>query len=131
MCKKVKRFIMILTAISVMLTLTVSPVMGGQYSDMENALIPCEDPAVWEEDEAPEIPDEYASAEEGLSAQGEQNDDLPMSEARNEEQQVIEHPDWEEPAPEVFSEEQQVETDILDAREQELSYGFSCDHVWM
>ena len=49
MCKSLKRFVLILTALCVMLTMTVSPVMGAQYSEADKMLLPDADSSMWEE----------------------------------------------------------------------------------
>lgn len=66
MCKVLKRFMLILTAISVMLTMTVSPVMGEQYYGEESASLSYANQANWEEVDAEtpsDVPCEITEAE--------------------------------------------------------------------
>ena len=57
MCKSLKQFTLILTALSVILNLTVSPVLGAQYSDAGNASYLNTDHAMWEEGAAERLSD--------------------------------------------------------------------------
>jgi hypothetical protein len=150
MCKQVKRIIIILTAISVMLTLTVSPVMGEQYSDAEGVSLLHEDSEMWEESAA-ETPTEYmnenAAAEEMQPASAVNSeeqptyygwDEEPLTEDRCEESLTE---DWgmEQPAPCVpegsaeelpepeASEEKKSSADIIDGELPELSPAYERD----
>ena len=106
MCKRIKRLILILTAICVMLTLTVSPVMGAQYSDTENAPYPHEDQAashVSPAETVKSIPD--GTGEEQPLFEDWAEEQL-CDECLTEGQPFFESGLEEQPAPEVNQEEQ-------------------------
>ena len=150
MYKQVKRIIIILTAISVMLTLTVSPVMGEQYSDAEGVSLLHEDSEMWEESAA-ETPtedmDETAVAEEMQPASAVNSEEQPASYGWDEEpltEDRLEEPltdDWgmeqsapcvpegsaeELPEPES-SEEKKSSADTIDGELPELSPTYEQD----
>ena len=138
MCKSLKRFVLILTALCVMLTMTVSPVMGAQYSEADKMLLPDADSSMWEEapadslsgdatelteaeaeQAAPEIcGEEQQVPEAGFEEQealGVGGDEQPVFLDRDEEQPALEDRYEEQPAPPVCEEDRQT----AESREEE------------
>ena len=122
MYKSLKQVILILTAFSVILNLTVSPVMGAQYSDAENVSYLHTDHAMWEEAAAyrlSEVPDALSEAEAEQAAPEISSEEKQVRETRGEERETFgaddEQPDlfdWEDEQPELLD---------LDAEQPELS----------
>ena len=89
MSKGFRRFVIMLTAISVMLTMTVSPVMGEQYSDTLNVSVRYNEDAMWEGTEAEiitEAVDESDEAEAESPTPEACDNEKPIQEAGSEEQ---------------------------------------------
>ncbi len=92
MCKSLKQFTLILTALSVILNLTVSPVLGAQYSDAGNASYLNTDHAMWEEGAAErlsEVPDGPSEAEAEQAAPEISSEEKQVREAGCEERETL------------------------------------------
>ena len=131
MCKRFRHFIIMLTAISVMLTMTVSPVMGEQYSDDINLSLQNAEDTMWEEATAEietEAVDEYFETEaesptpDVCAAEMPIQEALTLSEERSESCDRIP-----EPLCEGWTEEQQSCADVCSADEQEGSRAYLQD----
>ena len=131
MCKRFRHFIIMLTAISVMLTMTVSPVMGEQYSDDINLSLQNAEDTMWEEAAAEietEAVDEYFETEaesptpDVCAAEMPIQEALTLSEERSESCDRIP-----EPLCEGWTEEQQSCADVCSADEQEGSRAYLQD----
>jgi C1A family cysteine protease len=129
MSKGFRRFVIMLTAISVMLTMTVSPVMGEQYSDTLNVSVRYDEDAMWEETEAEiitEAVDESDEAEAESPTPEACDNEKPIQEAGSEEQPEPGDRVW-EPLCEGWVEEQQSDADVPDKDEQGLPRAYAQD----
>lgn len=129
MSKGFRRFVIMLTAISVMLTMTVSPVMGEQYSDTLNVSVRYNEDAMWEETEAEiitEAVDESDEAEAESPTPEACDNEKPIQEAGSEEQPEPGDRVW-EPLCEGWVEEQQSDADVPDKDEQGLPRAYVQD----
>ncbi len=129
MSKGFRRFVIMLTAISVMLTMTVSPVMGEQYSDTLNVSVRYDEDAMWEETEAEiitEAVDESDEAEAESPTPEDCDNEKPIQEAGSEEQPEPGDRVW-EPLCEGWVEEQQFDADVPDKDEQGLPRAYAQD----
>ena len=129
MSKGFRRFVIMLTAISVMLTMTVSPVMGEQYSDTLNVSVRYNEDAMWEETEAEiitEAVDESDEAEAESPTPEACDNEKPIQEAGSEEQPEPGDRVW-EPLCEGWVEEQQSDADVPDKDEQGLPRAYAQD----
>ena len=129
MSKGFRRFVIMLTAISVMLTMTVSPVMGEQYSDTLNVSVRYDEDAMWEETEAEiitEAVDESDEAEAESPTPEACDNEKPIQEAGSEEQPEPGDRVW-EPLCEGWVEEQQSDADVPDKDEQGLPRAYERD----
>jgi C1A family cysteine protease len=129
MSKGFRRFVIMLTAISVMLTMTVSPVMGEQYSDTLNVSVRYDEDAMWEETEAEiitEAVDESDEAEAESPTPEACDNEKPIQEAGSEEQPEPGDRVW-EPLCEGWIEEQQSDADVPDKDEQGLPRAYAQD----
>ncbi len=129
MSKGFRRFVIMLTAISVMLTMTVSPVMGEQYSDTLNVSVRYDEDAMWEETEAETITeavDESDEAEAESPTPEACDNEKPIQEAGSEEQPEPGDRVW-EPLCEGWVEEQQSDADVPDKDEQGLPRAYVQD----
>ncbi len=129
MSKGFRRFVIMLTAISVMLTMTVSPVMGEQYSDTLNVSVRYDEDAMWEETEAEiitEAVDESDEAEAESPTPEACDNEKPIQEAGSEEQPEPGDRVW-EPLCEGWVEEQQSDADVPDKDEQGLPRAYVQD----
>ena len=129
MGKGFRRFVIMLTAISVMLTMTVSPVMGEQYSDTLNVSIRYDEDAMWEETEAEiitEAVDESDEAEAESPTPEACDNEKPIQEAGSEEQPEPGDRVW-EPLCEGWVEEQQSDADVPDKDEQGMPRAYAQD----
>ena len=143
MCKRFRQFVIILTAISVMLAMTVSPVMGEQYSDAMtvssdkgeqysgamNVSLRSEEDAMWEETAADiitEASDESDETEAESPTYDVCDDEKPIQEAGNEEQPDSSDRIW-EPLSEGWVEEQQSYADVCGENEPEQSSAYEQD----
>ena len=129
MSKGFRRFVIMLTAISVMLTVTVSPVMGEQYSDTLNVSVRYDEDAMWEETEAEiitEAVDESDEAEAESPTPEACDNEKPIQEAGSEEQPEPGDRVW-EPLCEGWVEEQQSDADVPDKDEQGLPRAYVQD----
>ena len=143
MCKRFRRFVIILTAISVMLSMTVSPVMGEQYSDAVtvspvmgeqysdalNESLRYEEDAMWEEaaaDIITESLDEPDEAEAESPTSDICDDEKPIQVADSEDQPEPGDRIW-EPLCEGWVEEQQSYADVPGANEPEQSRAYEQD----
>ena len=129
MSKGFRRFVIMLTAISVMLTMTVSPVMGEQYSDTLNVSVRYDEDAMWEETEAETITeavDESDEAEAESPTPEACDNEKPIQEAGSEEQPEPGDRVW-EPLCEGWVEEQQSDADVPDKDGQGLPRAYVQD----
>lgn len=129
MSKGFRRFVIMLTAISVMLTMTVSPVMGEQYSDTLNVSVRYDEDAMWEETEAEiitEAVDESDEAEAESPTPEACDNEKPIQEAGSEEQPEPGDRVW-EPLCEGWVEEQQSDADVPDKDEQGMPRAYAQD----
>ena len=129
MGKGFRRFVIMLTAISVMLTVTVSTVMGEQYSDTLNVSVRYDEDAMWEETEAEiitEAVDESDEAEAESPTPEACDNEKPIQEAGSEEQPEPGDRVW-EPLCEGWVEEQQSDADVPDKDEQGLPRAYAQD----
>ena len=129
MSKGFRRFVIMLTAISVMLTMTVSPVMGEQYSDTLNVSVRYNEDAMWEETEAEiitEAVDESDEAEAESPTPEACDNEKPIQEAGSEEQPEPGDRVW-EPLCEGWVEEQQSDADVPDKDEQGMPRAYAQD----
>ncbi|MBR3279584.1 MAG: S-layer homology domain-containing protein [Lachnospiraceae bacterium] len=129
MSKGFRRFVIMLTAISVMLTMTVSPVMGEQYSDTLNVSVRYNEDAMWEGTEAEiitEAVDESDEAEAESPTPEACDNEKPIQEAGSEEQPEPGDRVW-EPICEGWVEEQQSDADVPDKDEQGLPRAYAQD----